>query len=54
MRENPIVGATRGRPPKNEVFRISRREIAFFRLAVMDFAGQNPRATTGRPYDSLF
>ena len=48
-------GATLGRPPKNIVFRISRREIAlFFRLASTDFALQNLRATKGRPYDGLF
>jgi hypothetical protein len=49
------VGATRGHPPKNFVFRISRREITlFFRLAATDFALQNLRATKGRPYDGLF
>ena len=48
-----IVGATLGRPPKNYVFRISRREKTEFRLAAMDFALQNPRATEGRPYGWL-
>ena len=48
------VGATRGRPPKKKVFRISRREITFFRLAATYFALQNLRATKGRPYDGLF
>ena len=48
------VGATLGRPPKNKVFRISRREITFFRLAATYFALQNMRATKGRPYDGLF
>jgi hypothetical protein len=45
------VGAIIDRPPKNYVFRISRREITvFFRLAATDFAQQNPRAIDDRPY----
>ena len=45
-----LVGATLGRPPKNVVFWMFRRDITFFRLAATDFPMENPRATKGRPY----
>ena len=46
-----IVGASLARQPKNNVFRIFRRNItAFFALRRRILLGQNPRATKGRPY----
>ena len=46
-----FVGASIARPPKNIVFRISRREISiFFALRRQILTGQNLRTTNGRPY----
>ena len=43
------------RPPKIFDFRVSQREIMdIFALRRTDFAMQNLRATTGRPYGKVF
>ena len=46
-----LVGATIGRPPKKEVFRIFRREIAVFSPCGDRFCKQNLRASIARPYE---